>query len=87
MCFYILCHLGDEEWSEEAGNLGEGVGDPKQDPRVGAGLQMVIIDLMMIDWLSGYIIDIFKLMTDNGDYLNCYDNQTPVLSGRSRSLQ
>ena len=41
MCFYILCHLGDEEWSEEAGNLGEGVGDPKQDPRVRAGLQMI----------------------------------------------
>ena len=41
MCFYILCHLGDEERSEEAGNLGEGVGDPKQDPRVRAGLQMI----------------------------------------------
>ena len=41
MCFYILCHLGDEEWSEEAGNLGEGVGDPKQDPRVRAGLQII----------------------------------------------
>ena len=49
MCFYILCHLGDEERSEEAGNLGEGVGDPKQDPRVRAGLQMVIIDLMRTD--------------------------------------